>query len=106
MGFTVEHENLYTGGWNSTFERVTFVDGELDPWLGATVNSPNHPGGPLAKRNGGRDGGGKGDQARAWVIPGGNHVGDLVLDEGAEMAVLQRVFDVHGDWLADWTATA
>jgi hypothetical protein len=34
-GFKVEHENLYTGGWNTTFKNVLFCEGEFDPWRSA-----------------------------------------------------------------------
>ncbi|KAJ2896682.1 serine carboxypeptidase S28-domain-containing protein [Zalerion maritima] len=93
-GFTVEHENMFTGGWNASYSHVTFVDGEFDPWIGATLNSPQRPGGPLAST----------DEIPIWVIKGGNHVDDLVVEEldRGEVKVVEEVYDVHGKWLEDW----
>lgn len=96
MGFTVDHENLYTGGWTSEFRRVTFVDGEFDPWIGATLNSPSRPGGPVNYS----------DEIPVWVIKNGNHVADLVVDELDlhEVGTVEKVYEKHGEWLGEWMA--
>ena len=46
-GFTAEHVNDYTGDWSATYEKVHFIDRELDPWISASVLSDHRPGGPL-----------------------------------------------------------
>ncbi|XWW94244.1 hypothetical protein V2A60_002187 [Cordyceps javanica] len=40
--------NRLTGGWDNTnATRLVWVNAEFDPWLYATVSSPDRPGGPL-----------------------------------------------------------
>lgn len=47
-GKTEHGVNKYTGGWRNVHtKRMFFVNGELDPWLYATVSSPIRQGGPL-----------------------------------------------------------
>ncbi|KAK0643964.1 serine-type peptidase-like protein [Cercophora newfieldiana] len=59
--------NAFTGGWlatNST--RIMHVNGELDPWRGATLSAIDRPGGP-AKSQGGRV---------VKLLKGGTHCSD------------------------------
>jgi hypothetical protein len=93
-GWTAEHLNMYTGGWNADFERVMFVQGEFDPWIEATVSSTHRPGGPLASS----------DKTPIYVVKNGNHVPDLILDDiPEENSVLEQELATMKKWLSEWT---
>lgn len=59
--------NSYTGGWDATnTTRLLWINGELDPWRGATVSSQSRPGGPLKSTK----------QAPVFMLPGASHCND------------------------------
>ncbi|KAK3936273.1 peptidase S28 [Diplogelasinospora grovesii] len=91
-GFTTEHLNYYTGGWDADFERVLFVNGEFDPWYPATVQSSYRNGGPRQST----------DKMPIVEIPGGNHCPDLVISSQNEKYVQQEL-EIMGKWLSEWT---
>jgi hypothetical protein len=94
VGWTAEHLNLYTKGWDADFERVMFLQGEFDPWIEATVSSRHRPGGPLASS----------DKTPVFTIKNGNHVPDLILDDiPEENSVLEQELATMKRWLAEWT---
>ncbi|KAB5523874.1 serine carboxypeptidase S28-domain-containing protein [Coniochaeta sp. 2T2.1] len=93
-GWTAEHLNMWTGGWNASFERVMFLQGEYDPWIEATVSSTHRPGGPLKSS----------DETPVFVVRNGNHVPDLVLDDiPEENSVLELELATMKRWLDEWT---
>lgn len=93
-GWTSEHLNVYTGGWDASFERVLFVNGEFDPWIEATVSSTHRPGGPVESS----------DQIPIYIIKNGNHVPDLILDDvPEETSVLEQELATMKKWLDEWT---
>ncbi|KAH8912274.1 peptidase S28 [Coniochaeta sp. PMI_546] len=93
-GWTAEHLNMYTGGWDADFERVMFLQGEFDPWIEATVSSTHRPGGPLKSS----------DKTPIYVIKNGNHVPDLILDDiPEENSVLEQELATMKKWLSEWT---
>ena|ERR1700761_3394238 len=95
-GFTTDHLNLYTGGWNGKFDHVMFVGGSLDPWLAATVSSKYRDGGPLAST----------DNVPVFLIENGNHVPDLILEDVVDggMAVVQKELAVMQGWMDEWAS--
>jgi hypothetical protein len=93
-GFTAEHLNMYTGGWDADFERVMFINGEFDPWIEATVSATHRPGGPLNST----------DKTPIYTIKNGNHVPDMILDDvPEETSVLPKMLDTMRAWLDEWT---
>ncbi len=92
-GFTAEYLDTYTGGWDGRFERVLFVNGQLDPWRSATVSSDHRPGGPLASTA----------ATPVFVLENGVHCPEMVVGDTAESAdVYDAIFDVMGRWLDEW----
>ncbi|KAI1170527.1 serine carboxypeptidase S28 [Nemania sp. FL0916] len=92
-GFTAEHLDMWTKGWGANYERVVFVNGEHDPWRSATIAADNRPGGPVQSS----------DQIPSFVVKGGVHVPDFVLDGSADQnRVLGEAVVVMGRWLAEW----
>ncbi|EPE02317.1 serine-type peptidase [Ophiostoma piceae UAMH 11346] len=92
-GFTPEHLDLYTGGWDADFKRVLFVNGEVDPWREATVSADSRPNGRRSST----------EDMPIIVIPNGNHCPELTFEkyEGAPdlykdmVAIMER-------WLNEW----
>ncbi|CAK7228507.1 hypothetical protein SCUCBS95973_006904 [Sporothrix curviconia] len=94
-GFTPEHLDLYTGGWNGNFDKVIFVNGEVDPWRSATVSSDYRPGGRLASTQ----------NAPVFVVPAGNHCPELLLEEYEGAPDLYKdIFATMRTWLSEWKA--
>ncbi|KAK3349774.1 serine-type peptidase-like protein [Lasiosphaeria hispida] len=79
--------NARTGGWAAAphTPRVMFTNGELDPWLGATVSAPGRPGGPLAGS----------EETPVRVIPGGMHCSDLYRQNWAGNEGVRRVVEAE-----------
>ncbi|KAI1110885.1 serine carboxypeptidase S28 [Nemania sp. NC0429] len=89
VGFTADHLNLWTKGWDAPFDRVLFVNGEHDPWRSATVASDYRPGGAVSS-----------DKIPSLIIEKGNHVPDLVLGSSPyQTVVVQRAVEIMGAWL-------
>ncbi|RDA89996.1 hypothetical protein CP533_2685 [Ophiocordyceps camponoti-saundersi (nom. inval.)] len=101
-GHTVEQVNAKTGGWNKVnTTRLLWVNGELDPWLPATVSSEKRPGGPLKSTK----------EVPVWVIPKGSHCNEIKVanadvNEGARRAItgvdkqmkewVNEFYELHG----------
>ncbi|KAI9155704.1 putative extracellular serine carboxypeptidase [Paramyrothecium foliicola] len=90
-GLNVTEVNASLGGWEATvgLERIVYVNGEYDPWLGATVASPNFPGGPFQST----------DRAPHYIIPQGMHCSDMqasnaAVNEGVHAVMTQVVADI------------
>ncbi|CAJ2513734.1 Uu.00g018530.m01.CDS01 [Anthostomella pinea] len=97
LGFTPEHLNLFTGGWDAPYEKVIFVNGRVDPWRSATVASDTRPGGPIIA--------GTGAAAPTFVVEDGDHCPELEIDEGdpSTWPIVQESVKIMGGWLAEWT---
>lgn len=95
-GWTAEHLNMYTGGWDATFDnRVMFLNGEFDPWIEATLSSRHRPGGPRNST----------ETTPIYIINKGNHVADLILDDvPEENSVLDEELKTMKKWLGKWVA--
>jgi len=92
-GFTAEHLDLYTGGWDGDSERVLFVNGEFDPWRSATLSSDFRPGGALNSS----------DSVPIFVVENGVHCPELVIGEVAEaLPLYDGMINIMGGWLSDW----
>jgi hypothetical protein len=65
--------------------RLTWTNGEFDPWLPASVSSEFRPGGPLASTA----------QHPVNVIPKGIHCYDLILRNGVADMGTQAVIDTE-----------
>lgn len=90
-GRNVTEVNDFTGGWESALagtERIVYVNGEYDPWLGATPAAPGFPGGPLEST----------ERAPHYIIPEGMHCSDFF---AANAAVNEGVRDIMHKIVAD-----
>lgn len=93
-GFTAEHLNRWTKGWDAPYERVLFVNGEHDPWRSATIASDYRPDGPVQSSA----------EVPSLIVKDGVHVPDLILeDDDAQAVVIERAVEIMGGWLKDWT---
>ncbi|KAJ8474948.1 hypothetical protein ONZ51_g6894 [Trametes cubensis] len=84
--------NKQYGGWNTTVERVVFLNGRRDPWREATVaaDGTTNPGSEL----------------QPHLLGDGYHTGDTIIAEGlanpSVRAAQQQALQYIGKWLADW----
>jgi len=93
IGFTEDHLNQWTGGWDAPFERVLFVNGEHDPWRSATIAADCRPGGPVESS----------DKIPSLIVEKGVHVPDLVFEAGPYQApVVAKAVEIMSGWLKDW----
>lgn len=92
-GWTEEHLNTYTKGWDAPYKRVFFVNGEFDPWRSATVSSDYRPEGACNSTD-----------APVYVVQGGVHVPELLIDEGDPYTwpVVEAAIKQMGIWLGEW----
>lgn len=71
------------------------MNGEYDPWIGATVSAKWRPGGPLKSTK----------QAPVWVIPKAAHCNDFHvanrINEGAREVIDGAVSQMK-EWVADY----
>lgn len=98
VGFTAEHLNMWTKGWDAPYERVLFVNGEHDPWRSATIAADSRPGGPVESS----------DAIPALVVEKGVHVPDLILEDDSpyQTPVIEKAVEIMGSWLKDWEKPA
>ncbi|KAJ5826037.1 hypothetical protein N7474_003175 [Penicillium riverlandense] len=94
-GKTAAQVNSWTKGWDLTdTTRLTWTNGQYDPWREAGVSSGFRPGGPLQSR----------PSAPVHVIPDGIHCSDLILENGAVNAGVQAVIDAEVAQIKEWVA--
>lgn len=96
-GLTAADVNHYTGGWFiSNVTRLMFTNGAWDPWLYATVSSPDRPGGPLQSTS----------QLPVNVVPGGSHAGDLATANAAankgDRVIRNEEVEQLAKWVKEW----
>jgi hypothetical protein len=95
-GFTPEHLAAYTGGWNATFARVFFVNGQWDPWRSVTLSSDLRPGGPVVTK--------PGDRFQVRVVKAGVHTPELQIDPNNpyKWEIVQDAIAQMGLWLKEF----
>ena len=97
-GDTEQKLNAWTGGWTkANTTRVTWVNGQWDPWRDATVSSTSRPGGELQSTV----------EAPVAVIPGGIHCSDIimrngVIDPAGHGKVIQQQVEIIKGWVQDF----
>ncbi|KAI1337447.1 peptidase S28 [Xylariaceae sp. FL0016] len=94
-GYTEDHLNAWTQGWDAPYSRVIFVNGEFDPWKTATVASPYRPDGPANST----------DDSPKFVVEGGVHCPELWVDEDddATWPIVQKSVEAMNGWLGEWS---
>ncbi|KAJ5730002.1 Peptidase S28 [Penicillium malachiteum] len=94
-GKTAADVNSWTKGWDLTdTTRLTWTNGQYDPWRESGVSSDYRPGGPLASRA----------SAPVNIIPGGFHCSDLLLDNAAVNSGVQKVVEIEVAQIKAWVA--
>ena len=92
-GKTTHQLNRRTAGWKlKDPKRLVFVNGEWDPWRGATVGSDIRPGGPLASTT----------AVPTFLVPQGMHCSDLLTRNGAVNAGVKKVQDDVAKIMKGW----
>ncbi|KAI1821950.1 serine carboxypeptidase S28 [Xylaria intraflava] len=98
-GFTEEHLNMWTKGWDAPYERVLFVNGAWDPWMPATIASTYRPGGPVKSSQ----------KIPSFIVEHGDHVPDFIFTDGNskyQTPVVEAAVKIMGTWLQDWNMSA
>ncbi|KAK6066992.1 serine carboxypeptidase S28 [Seiridium cupressi] len=92
-GWTEEHLNMWTKGWDAPYKRVFFVNGEFDPWRSATLSSDYRPDGPANTTD-----------APVYIVKGGVHTPELFVDEEDPYTwpVVEAAIKQMGAWLDEW----
>jgi hypothetical protein len=92
-GWTEDHLNLWTQGWDAPYTRVFFVNGEFDPWRSATLSSDYRPGGKVNSTT-----------TPVYVVKGGVHTPELFVNEKNPNTwpVVQAAMSQMGVWLKEW----
>ncbi|KAJ6781295.1 hypothetical protein PWT90_07981 [Aphanocladium album] len=88
--------NRLTGGWDgaNNLTRIAWVNADLDPWLYATVSSPDRPGGPQQ---------GTGD-APLYMLRGTAHCNDYYTVNGDYNDDAREMFTGVGANMKKWAA--
>lgn len=95
LGRDEDTVNRLTGGWDYTnTTRLIWVNGEFDPWLYATVSSPDRPGGPLEST----------DDAPVYMLPGASHCADYVTANYDVNEDARIMFDGVAENMKKWAA--
>ncbi|RYP91354.1 hypothetical protein DL770_002494 [Monosporascus sp. CRB-9-2] len=94
-GWNETHLNRWTGGWNSEFEKVIFVDGQYDPWRSASVSSDYRPEGGAYNTT----------EAPAFIVEGGVHCPEMVIDVNNPSLwfVVQSSVEIMAGWIKEWS---
>lgn len=92
-GRTHEQLNAKTGGWNHVnTTRLTWVNGEYDPWIEASVSSKYRPGGPLESTK----------EAPVFVISKAGHCNDIVVENREMNDSARKVIDGIVEQMKEW----
>ncbi|KAM3437764.1 hypothetical protein MY4824_003598 [Beauveria thailandica] len=87
--------NRLTGGWdNNNATRLIWVNAEFDPWLYATVSSPDRPGGPLQST----------ENAPVFMLRGTSHCNDYVVKNADFNEDARAMFDGVATNMKKWAA--
>ncbi|KAJ5217326.1 hypothetical protein N7468_010334 [Penicillium chermesinum] len=94
-GKTAADVNKWTKGWDLTHTtRLTWTNGQFDPWRTSGVSSGFRPGGPLQST----------PEAPVNIIPAGIHCSDLSAENGLVNAGVQKVIDTEVAQIKTWVA--
>lgn len=92
-GKTVNDVNAFTQGWNvKNTTRLTWTNGEFDPWRTSSISSPLRPGGPQVST----------PEAPVNIVPDGVHCYDLLAENGQTNAGVQAVIDTETAQIVAW----
>ncbi|KAI0368439.1 peptidase S28 [Pilatotrama ljubarskyi] len=84
--------NMKYGGWNTTTERLIFVNGQRDPWREATVAADGVSN--------------QGTDLQPHLLGDGFHCSDMIMADGqvspAIGAAQEKAIEYLRKWLADW----
>ncbi|RYP67011.1 hypothetical protein DL769_005871 [Monosporascus sp. CRB-8-3] len=94
-GWNETHLNQWTGGWDSEFEKVIFVDGQYDPWRSASVSSDYRPEGGVYNTT----------EAPAFIVENGIHCPEFDIDESDPYTwpVVQSSVEIMAGWIKEWS---
>lgn len=85
--------NSRTGGWDQTnTTRLVWVNADRDPWLYATVSSPDRPGGPLEST----------EEAPLYMLRGAAHCNDFSTDNYFVNEDARVMFDGVASHMQKW----
>ncbi|KUJ21682.1 uncharacterized protein LY89DRAFT_729195 [Mollisia scopiformis] len=91
----VHSVNKYTEGWRlEDTTRLTWTNGEFDPWRTGSMSSQFRPGGPLNSTA----------QHPLHLIPGGIHCYDLIMASGLASPAVQEIIDAETAQIVEWVA--
>ena len=94
-GKTVDTINSYTGGWSvENTTRLTWTNGEFDPWRTTGVSSQFRTGGQLQST----------PQHPVNLIPSGIHCSDLLLRNAQANEGVQNVVDIETKQIVEWVS--
>ncbi|KAM3503911.1 hypothetical protein MY10362_003898 [Beauveria mimosiformis] len=95
LGRDQDTVNRLTGGWDrNNATRVIWVNGEFDPWLYATVSSPDRPGGPLQST----------ENAPVFLLRGAAHCNDYIVKNADFNEDARVLFDEVATKMKKWAA--
>ncbi|KAH7241316.1 serine carboxypeptidase S28-domain-containing protein [Fusarium tricinctum] len=96
-GKTTESWNAHYGGWSDPsqhIKRTVLVNGQFDPWRGASYASQQRPGGIL----------GNSTYIKHFLNPMGNHCTDTYRNAGTIWPEVKAIQDAGIDQIVDWVA--
>ncbi|KAI2628443.1 peptidase S28 [Xylaria nigripes] len=93
-GLTAELLNKWTNGWDASYQRVLFVNGQFDPWRSATIASDTRPNGPIANS----------ETIPSLIVGNGVHVPEFMIDDNNPdtAPVIKEAVEIMGGWLKEW----
>ncbi|EJP63349.1 serine peptidase, putative [Beauveria bassiana ARSEF 2860] len=95
LGRDEDTVNRLTGGWdNNNATRLVWVNAEFDPWLYATVSSPDRPDGPLQST----------ENAPVFMLRGAAHCNDYVTKNYDVNEDARTMFDGVATNMKKWAA--
>lgn len=88
--------NKLTGGWEGAknLTRIAWVNADYDPWLYATVSSPDRPGGPQQSA----------EDAPLYFLHGTAHCNDYITDNYFHSDDARKMFDGVAAHMKKWAA--
>lgn len=94
-GRSYKTANWETGGWSHhASKRLIWVNSDRDPWLYATVSSPERPGGPLQST----------EHAPVYMLRGTGHCNDYMTKNYFYNEDARNMFDGVASHMKKWVA--
>lgn len=96
LGRDEDTVNRLTGGWEgvANLTRIAWVNADFDPWLYATVSSPDRPGGPLQST----------ENAPVYWLRGTAHCNDYYTKNYHANEDARKMFDGVASNMKKWVA--